>query len=177
MKKKIFGGGALLAAVSGLLSAGLFLLQGSAPAARAQNPQTIATQQAKPLMKAVVIHAYGGPLVVRREVCVPGENLAAVKGFLRQFPTRESVSVMPARHALPRAWRSCDRKRHRRIRTADSKSEIRLTLEQRPSRKPKLNITLHEDAKAGGIWAGSQPLNPKGEQSGLPTRIGTENVL
>jgi hypothetical protein len=26
---------------------------------------------------------HGGPLVVRREVCVPGENLAAVKGFLR----------------------------------------------------------------------------------------------
>jgi hypothetical protein len=30
------------------------------------------------------------------------------------------IPVMPMRYALPRDWCSCERKRHRRIRTADS---------------------------------------------------------
>ena len=91
--------------------------------------------------------SHGGALVVRREDVCTGGKLALVKRFLRQFLARESVSVMPARYAWPCDWCSCERKRHRRIRTADSKSEIRLTRAQRSSSKPTLNITLHEDAQ------------------------------
>jgi hypothetical protein len=46
---------------------------------------------------------------------------ASVKRFLRQFPARKAVSVMRVRYALRCDWSSLERKRHRRIRTADTK--------------------------------------------------------
>jgi len=39
-----------------------------------------------------------------------------------------------------------------------------------------LEIIAANPTKAGWTWAASQPLIPKGEQSGLLTRIATESV-
>ena len=61
--------------------------------------------------------------IVRRRMRVLGERPAPITRFLRQFPTGIRASVMPVRYALPCKSCSYERKRYRRIRTADTKSE------------------------------------------------------